>query len=136
MKSVFGVSIFLALAQAAVPPAVIEVRPSTANVSVGERFQVVVEARGPSGVSFEFPKQTNDGAVELIQSNPSTALANSVTYDAQVFAIGADARIPEIEVPYKGADGSSGTVKSKAFLLNVVSSLDPNDKNPAPADFA
>jgi hypothetical protein len=136
MKSGFGISLFLALAQAAAPPAVIEVRPSTANVSIGERFQVVVEARGATGVTFEFPKQINDGAVELIQSNPSTSLANSVTYDAQIFAIGAAARIPEIEVPYKTADGSSGTIRSKAFPLNVVSTLDPNDKNPAPADFA
>jgi hypothetical protein len=136
MKSAFGVSLFLALAQAAVPPAVIEVRPSTGNVSIGERFQVVVEARGASGLAFEFPKQINDGAVELILSNPSTSLANTVTYDAQVFAIGAEARIPEIEVPYKAPDGSSGTTRSKAFPLNVVSTLDPNDKNPAPADFA
>jgi len=136
MKSIFPVSLFLALAQAGAPPAVIEVRPSTANVSIGERFQVVVDARGPDGTSFEFPKQINDGAVELIQTNPSTALANSVTYDAQIFAIGADARIPEIEIPYKAADGSSGTIKSKPFPLNVVSTLDPNDKNPAPADFA
>lgn len=136
MKSFLGISLFLALAQAGVSGSVIEVRPSTANVSVGERFQVVVEARGPSGTAWEFPKQINDGSVELIQSNPSTALANSVTYDAQVFAIGAEGRIPEIEVGYKAADGSTGSIKSAPFPLNVVSTLDPNDANPAPADFA
>ena len=136
MKSFLGISFFLALAQAGVQGPVIEVRPSTANVSIGERFQVTVEARGPSGTAWEFPKQINDGSVELIQSNPSTALANSVTYDAQVFAIGAEGRIPEIEVRYKTQDGSPGLVKSAPVALNVVSTLDPNDKNPAPADFA
>ena len=136
MKSFLGISLFLALAQAGVQGPALEVRPSTANVSVGERFQVVVEAKGPSGTEWEFPKQINDGSVELIQSNPSTALANSVTYDAQVFAIGAEGRIPEIEVPYKAKDGSSGSVKSAPVPLNVVSTLDPNEKDPAPADFA
>lgn len=136
MKSFLGISLYLALAQAGVQGPVIEVRPSTANVSIGERFQVVVEARGPNGTAWEFPKQINDGSVELIQSNPSTALANSVTYDAQVFAIGAEGRIPEIEVPYQAADGARGSVKSAPVPLNVVSTLDPNDQNPAPADFA
>ena len=136
MKSFLGISLFLALGQASVQAPVIEVRPSTANVSVGERFQVTVEARGPGGTAWEFPKQINDGSVELIQSNPSTALAHTVTYDAQVFAIGAEARIPEIEVQYRAADGSSGAVKSAPVPLNVVSTLDPNDQNPAPADFA
>jgi hypothetical protein len=135
VKSFLGISLFFALAQAAVQGPVIEVRPSTANVSIGERFQVVVEARGP-GEAWEFPKQINDGSVELIQSNPSTALANTVTYDAQVFAIGTEARLPEIEVHYQAADGSPGVVKSAPFPLTVVSTLDPNDKNPAPADFA
>lgn len=136
MKSFLGISLFLAVAQAGLPGAAIEVRPATANVSVGERFQVVVEARGPNGTAWEFPKQINDGSVELIQSNPATALANSVTYDAQVFAIGAEGRIPEIEVRYTAADGSSGVVKSATVPLNVVSTLDPNEKNPTPADFA
>lgn len=136
MKSFLGISIFLALAQALVQGPILEVRPSAANVSIGERFQVVVEARGPNGTAWEFPKQINDGSVELIQSNPSTALANSVTYDAQVFAIGAEGRIPEIEVPYQAADGSTGSVKSAPVPLNVVSTLDPNEQNPAPADFA
>jgi len=135
VTSFLGISLFLALAQAGVQGPVIEVRPSTGNVSIGERFQVVVEARGP-GEAWEFPRQINDGSVELIQSNPSAALANTVTYDAQVFAIGTEGRIPEIEVRYKTADGSTGSVKSAPFALNVVSTLDPNEKNPAPADFA
>ena len=44
--------------------------------------------------------------------------SNSVTYDAQVFAIGAEARIPEIEVHYKAEDGSEGTAKSAPFALS------------------
>ena len=131
--SSLGIFLLLTLAQAGAPT--IEIHPSTANVSIGERFQVKVEARG-SGSAFEFPKQINDGAVELVQSNLAGALSNSVTYDAQVFAIGAEARIPEIEVHYKAEDGSEGTVKSAPFALNVVSTIDPNEKTPAPADYA
>lgn len=126
----------LALAQGAVPPPIIEVHPRSTNVSIGEKFQVVVEARGPSGMTFDFPKEISDGSVELIQTNPATALANSVTYEAQVFAIGADGRIPPIEIQYRTPDGQEASAKSEPVPLNVVSTLDPNDQNPAPADFA
>jgi hypothetical protein len=76
------------------------------------------------------------GPVELVLSNPSSALANEVTYDAQVFAIGAEARIPEIEIRYKATDGSEGSVKSAPAAFNVVSTLDPSEPNPAPRTFA
>jgi len=136
MTSLAGVCLALALAQAGAPAPTIEVRPSTTNIAIGERFQVTVEARGPSGVAFEFPKGISDGSVELVQSNPSTALANVVTYDAQVFAIGAAARIPAIEIQYRSKDGGAGTARSAPLPLNIVSTLDPKEENPAPADFA
>ena len=136
MTPLLKLSLVLALAQAKVPEPIIEVRPSTSNVSIGERFQVTVEARGPSGMAFEFPKEISDGSVELTQSNPSTALANVVTYDAQVFAIGTEGRIPPIEIHYRSQGGDAGSAKSEPVPLNVVSILDPNDQNPAPADFA
>jgi hypothetical protein len=134
--SLLGASLALILAQGGGPAPTLEVRPSATNVSIGERFQVTVEARGPRGMAFEFPREISNGSVALVQSNPSTALANVVTYDAQVFAIGADAKLPPIEIPYRSADGASGTAKSEPVPLNVVSTLDPNDQNPAPADFA
>lgn len=136
MISLLGASWVLVLAQAGSPRPIIDVRPSTTNVAIGERFQVTVEARGPNGLTFEFPRQISDGSVELIQSNPSTALANVVTYDAQVFALGADAKLPPIEIPYRSTDGGAGTARSEPVPLNVVSTLDPNDQNPAPADYA
>ncbi|MEO8499519.1 MAG: hypothetical protein ABI565_01290, partial [Vicinamibacteria bacterium] len=93
-------------------------------------------ARGSGGMSFECPKEISDGSVELIQLNPSTALAHVVTYDAQVFAIGKEARIPPIEIQYRTTDGGAGSARSEPVPLNVVSTLDPNDQNPVPADFA
>lgn len=126
----------LLAAAALVQVPTIEVRPGTANISVGERFQVTVEASGPSGTTYEFPKEIRDGSVELIQSDPTGALAQKVTYDAQVFALGANARIPGIEIRYRTQDGAEGSVKSAPVPLNVVSTLDPSDKNPAPADFS
>ncbi len=136
MKSLLGISVFLALAQAGLPLPTLEVRPSTSNVSIGERFQVTLEARGASTTTFEFPREINTGSVELTQSRPLSAMASTAVYDAQVFTLGSEARIPEIEVQYKLSDGSTGSVKSPPFPLNVISTLDPSDENPAPADFA
>ena len=136
MTPLLGAAVLLVLAQAGLPVPTIEVRPSTANVAIGERFRVTVEVRGTADLVYEFPGEVNSGSVELIQSNRSSALANQVTYDAQVFAIGAEGRIPEIEVRYRSKDGSEGSIKSAPVPLNVVSALDPNEQNPTPADFA
>ena len=135
MKSVLGVLLYLAIAQASAPVPTIEVRPRTTNVSIGEKFEVTVELRGPRGATYDFPREISDGSVELIQSQPPTADGVAV-YNAQVFAMGTDGRIPEIEIQYTSPDGSKGSVKSAPVLLNVVSTLDPNEQNPAPADFA
>ena len=123
------------LAQSIGPVPTMEVRPKAANIAVGEKFEVEVQLRGPAGTTYEFPKEISDGAVELIHSrNNSTAERGS--YEAQVFAIGEAARIPEIVIQYRSPDGSSGSVKSAPVPLNVVSTLDPSEQNPAPADFA
>ncbi len=135
MKGVLGFLVYLTLAQAGAPLPTIEVRPSTANVSIGEKFEVTVELKGPRGATYDFPKEISDGSVELIQSQPPTADGVAV-YNAQAFAMGKDGRIPEIEIQYTSADGSRGSVKSAPVPLNVVSTLDPNEQNPAPADFA
>ncbi len=135
MTGVLGVLLYLAIAQASAPAPTIEVRPRTTNVSIGEKFEVTVELKGPRGATYDFPKEISDGSVELIQSQPPTADGVGV-YNAQVFAMGKDGRIPEIEIQYTSPDGSKGSVKSAPVLLNVVSTLDPNEQNPAPADFA
>ena len=136
MTSFLGISFLLVLAQTGALTPMLEVRLSTSNVSIGERFQVTIEVLGPSGTTYEFPKEISNGSVELVQSRPSTTLAGSAAYDAQVFAVGDGGRIPEIEIPYKSADGVLGVVKSSAVRINVISTLDPNEANPAPADFA
>ena len=50
--SFLGISFLLALAQTGAPTPVLEVRPSTSNVSIGERFQVTVEVLGPSETTY------------------------------------------------------------------------------------
>jgi hypothetical protein len=136
LKLFVGVGLFLTLAQAGLPLPTLEVRPSTSNVSIGERFQVTLEARGESTATYEFPKEVNSGSVELILSRPLSAMASIAVYEAQVFALGSEGRVPEIEVQYTLPDGATGIVKSAPIPLNVISTLDPNDENPAPADFA
>lgn len=135
MKGVLGALLYLALAQASAPVPTIEVRPRTTNVSIGEKFEVTVRLGGPRGATYDFPREISDGSVELIQSQPPTADGVAV-YNAQVFAMGTEGRIPEIEIQYTSPDGSKGSVKSAPLALNVVSTLDPNEQNPAPADFA
>lgn len=131
------VSLYLALAQAVPAPVpTIDVRTSTTNVSIGERFQVTVELQGPNGATYDFPKEIIDPSVELIQSTAAKPLARIAIYDTQVFAIDAQAKIPEITIPYALPDGTRGEVKSAPIALNVISTLDPKEPNPAPADFA
>lgn len=136
MKVAATFSLYLVLAQALVAPApTIEVRPATENVSIGERFQVTLELRGPKGTKYDFPKEISDGSVELIQAQPPTADGVAV-YNAQVFAMGEQGRIPEIEIQYTAPDGLKGSAKSSPVALNIISTLDPKEQNPAPADFA
>jgi hypothetical protein len=131
-----ALALLMALAQGGGNAPTLEIRPSSTNVSIGERFQVTVEAHGPQGTTYQFPKTIADGSVELIQSRALTGTADAAVYDAQVFAIGKDARVPPFEVAYKSSAGVAGTVTSEPVPINVVSSLDPEETNPAPADFA
>lgn len=114
----------------------IDVRPSSANVSIGEKFRVTLEAHGSRGLVYEFPKTISDGKIEMIQAPALSASPDSAVYETQLFALGRDARIPPIEVAYSAADGSRGVVETAAVPLNPVSTLDPNEKDPVPADYA
>ena len=108
--SAFLAALFLTLAQAGPSTPTVEARSSTTNVSIGERFLVTVQAKGPTGTSWEFPKGVSDGSIELTPSRTAAASADTAVYDAQVFAIGKDARVPPIEIPYKLPGGSTGAV--------------------------
>lgn len=136
MKSLLGIILLVALAQSESSPPTVVVRPSTSNVSIGERLQVTVEAKGASSTTYDFPNEINTGSVELSLSRPVSSTASVAVYDAQVFALGAEARIPEIEIGYTLADGTAGIVKTDPVALNIISILDPNEENPEPADFA
>lgn len=126
----------LLLAQASTSVPTIEVRPSSSNVSVGERFQITLEAHGPSGTTYEFPKAISTGAVDLSLTPSGGGRAESAVYVAQIFAMGEEAQVPEIEVQYRNADGKTGSARSTPFRLNIVPTLDPKEENPTPADFA
>jgi hypothetical protein len=136
MTMLLKVAVFIAAIQGEAYLPSIEVRPSSTNVSIGERFQVTVEARGPSGMTFEFPKTVSDGSIELTQSRSASSANSIAVYDAQIFAIGESAKVPEIEIAFKTGEGAQGTARSRPVPLNVVSVLDPAEQDPAPADFA
>ena len=128
--------LLLGIAPSASAQPTVEVRPATANVSIGEKFGVTVQVHGSAGTTYQFPTRIGDGSVELVLPRPATRLSEEVVYEAQVFALGAEARIPEIEIPYTTAEGTTGAAKSAAIALNVISVIDPKDGSPAPADFA
>lgn len=129
------VTLLLSGLASAAEPVTVDIRPSTSNVGVGEKFRVTLEAHGPRGIVFDFPKTISTGSVDL-NLVPTATTSSSAVYDAQIFALGKDAAIPSLQLPYRTSDGRDGTLETEALPLNVVSLLDPGDKNPAPADYA
>ena len=136
----FYLAVACFLASAPVPhaqtPPTINVRVSSTNVALGERFRVTLEAQGADGLRFDFPKQVHDGAVEMVAATQPSSRPNEIAYETQLFALGDEARIPELEIRYVGRDGSSGVVRTAAIPLNVITTLDPKEENPVPADYA
>ncbi len=114
----------------------VDVRPSSTNVSIGEKFRVTLEVHGPRGLKYDFPRNISDGNIEMIQAPVQSASPDSAVYETQLFALGSDARIPPIQVSYTSADGSGGVVETAPITLNPVSALDPSEKEPVPADYA
>lgn len=131
-----GAFALLLLASADGSAPTVDVRPASANVSIGERFRVTLQAHGPNGLRYDFPKTVSNGNIEMIESRTASASSDTAVYEAQLFALGKDAQIPPIEVGYTDADGTPHVVATEPVPLNLVSTLDPNEKNPAPADFA
>lgn len=103
---------------------------SKAEVTVGEPFTVELEATGPAGTVFTFPRQAGAEQVELeAESTSPPAAAPShgprQRYQALVFAVG-EARVPAVPVRYRLPDGTEGEVASAPLTVRV-SSLLPKD---------
>lgn len=136
MKLLLALLLTSTLARAGPTQPTVDVRPGSSNISIGEKFSVTVDVHGPAGTTYEFPQETGDGSVDLVLPEAANRRAQTAVYEARVFALGAEARIPAIAIRYTLPDGTAGSLRSLPVPLNVISTLDPKDPNPAPADFA
>jgi hypothetical protein len=134
MKSSLVLPLLLVLQTSAPPTA--EVRIDSTNVSIGDRFAVTIEVTGPDGATYDFPREISTGSVDLRLSTKPGSRPGTATYDAQVFALGDEAVIPDVSISYRLADGTAGSIATSPQKVNIVSTLDPQEKEPAPADVA
>jgi len=114
-------------AQTADGPA-LAARASRGEVTVGERFAVEVEARGPAGATWTFPPQAGDDKVELRLAPADPAAPprpGTARYEAAVFALG-EVEVPPLAAEYRLADGTRGAARSAPIPLRVVTLL-PKD---------
>ncbi len=120
-------------AQARIEPEV-SARASKTRLTVGERFEVEVKARGPQGTAWTFPPEAGDEKVEL-RAKPGIAATNAAarresrSYLAAAFAVG-EVTVPSIKVGYRLADGTEGELSTEPIPLRMVSLLpkDPQER--------
>jgi len=108
----------------------VEIASSKDSVTVGEPFTVDVTARGPAGTEWSFPAGLVEGDLELRAVTTEEPLPpGTQRYEAMAFALD-EARLPPIEVRYRLADGSEGTLATEEVALNVTSLLprDPDEQ--------
>jgi cbb3-type cytochrome oxidase subunit 3 len=124
-------------APAASSPVGVTATASTAEVTVGEPFEIVLEATGPAGTEYTFAGEAQADALELrtkaLGSEAPAPAPGTHRYDAVVFALG-ELQIPGIPVRYRLADGTSGEAASAPIPLKVVSLIPKDEADPKLAD--
>ena len=120
-------------AQARIEPEV-SAKASKTRLTVGERFEVEVRARGPQGTTWTFPPEAGDEKVELrakpgVTSTSATSRREGRSYQAAIFAVG-EVAVPPIKVGYRLPDGSEGELQTEPIPLRIVSLLpkDPQER--------
>ena len=117
-------------------------RSAKSEVTVGEPFEVEVEASGPSGTTYTFPPQAGGESAELVslarQSPPKgeapvTWPANQHRYEARVFALG-EVALPALTVHYRLANGKEGEASAAGPTVKVGSLLPKDAPEQAIAD--
>jgi cbb3-type cytochrome oxidase subunit 3 len=124
-------------APAASSPVGVTATASKAEVTVGEPFEIVLEATGPAGTEYTFAGEAQADALELrtkaLGSEAPAPAPGTHRYDAVVFALG-ELQIPGIPVRYRLADGTSGEAASAPIPLKVVSLIPKDEADPKLAD--
>jgi hypothetical protein len=112
-------------------PVSVRARASKAEVTVGETFEIEVQAQGPQGTTYTFPAQASEERFEMktAKAAPDAPAPPVGThrYQASVFALGG-VRIPPIPVRYRLPDGQEGEAQTAPLDLKVASVL-PRDKD-------
>jgi hypothetical protein len=128
----------------AAPPAALAPGPvsvtataSKAEVTVGEPFEIVLEATGPAGTEYTFAGEAQADALELQTKAPAAGAPlpepGTHRYEAVVFALG-ELQLPGIPVRYRLADGTSGEAASAPISLKVASLIPKDEADPKLAD--
>jgi len=117
-------------------------RAKKAEVTVGEPFEVEVEAAGPPGATYTFPPEALGESAELRslarESPPKGETkapwpANQHRYEARLYALG-DVKLPALAVRYRLADGSEGEASAEGPTVKVGSLLPKDAKEQGLAD--
>jgi hypothetical protein len=110
---------------------------SKTELRVGETFTVEVAATGPPGATFEFASEAGNESVELraptLPPGASPPPPGVHRYEAMALALG-DVELPALTVPYRLADGSTGSVATEPIRLRVESVLPKDPKQQKLAD--
>jgi hypothetical protein len=102
---------------------------SKADLHVGEGFVVELKASGPAGTAFEFAPEAGNESVELRAADDAASPPppGVKQYAAMALALG-DVDVPAISVPYRLADGTTGTAATEPIRLHVESVLPKDPK--------
>ena len=122
-----GLAAALLAGAAAAQPVSVTARATSTEVSVGQRFVVTIEARGPAGTTWTFPAEAGDEKVVLRAAAAQPAGGAAFVYEAAAFSVG-EVSVPSIAVKYRLPDGTEGEARSEPIPLQIVSLL-PKDES-------
>ncbi len=105
-------------------PCTASAKASKVEVMAGEVFTVEVDAQGPAGAQFTFPREAGDEQVEL-WSGRALARSGQWRYEAMALAVG-EAQVPPVQVSCRLLDGSRLEAKTAPVALRLISVL-PKD---------
>lgn len=108
---------------------------SKPEVTVGERFTVEVEAKGPEGTTFAFQAEI-EGEGALLRTpapGPSPLPPDRHVYEATLFALD-EGTVPEIPVRYRLRNGVEGEVATRPVTVKMASLLPKEPKEHKLAD--
>jgi hypothetical protein len=115
-------------------PVRVEVVLPQDEITLGQRFEVLVRAQGPAGTVFSFPVEPGDDKVQLKALTGGTPPTDGVQrYSATVFVYGT-ARLPPVTVSYRLPSGRTGETSTEETVIHIASLLSAKENERVPID--